>query len=131
MSASGGIAATQVLPSGASTDLFASTGLLAAAGGVINLTGAAGLTTYLTAIGISGSGSTAGATLDVSVSGLIASMRFEIVVPALVTSSIVPVFLTFARPIPASAVNTTISLNLPNFGAGNTNATAWMAGFRA
>jgi hypothetical protein len=51
------------------------------------------------------------------------------VIPAGVTTSIVPLLVTFYPPLPASATNTAITVTAVAFGAGNTNAAAVANGF--
>lgn len=93
--------------------------------------GAAGKFTYVTGFEVTGLGATAGTTVTVTLAGLVGSgtMQFVVSVPAGVTTPITPLIVEFPVPIPSSAVNTNITLQVPSFGAGNTNVAANLHGF--
>lgn len=46
------------------------------------------------------------------------------------TAALTSLIVAYTRPIPASAVNTAITVNVPSFGAGNTNAAVTAHGFQ-
>lgn len=57
-------------------------------------------------------------------------LNFALVVPAGAGASITPLQVDFSRPIAGSAVNTAVVVNIPSFGAGNTNAAVTAYGFQ-
>ena len=80
---------------------------------------------------ITGAGATAASVVTVTVTGTITgTLSFALVIPAGATTSITPLIVEFSRPIPASAANTAIVVNVPSFGAGNTNAAVVAHGFQ-
>lgn len=90
----------------------------------------AGARNYLTSFEITGGGATAASIITVTVTGLLGgTITFYIAVPAGATVGITPLTVRFDRPLPASADNTAITLNVASFGAGNTNAAAVIHGF--
>lgn len=114
-------------PEGA-VSITGSSGNVAAGNAVATLAAAAGKTTYITGLLISGSGATAAGSALVTVSGLLGgSMTFVVGVPVGAGVPIAPINLKFEPPLPASAVNTAIVVTAATFGAGNTfaSATAW------
>lgn len=115
---------------GAQTDVDASaTGANAAQ--AVTLPAAAGQTTYITGFQITGAGATAASVIVVTVTGVLGgTKRYDLVIPAGATTSITPLIIEFARPIPASAVNTAIVVNVPAFGAGNTNVAVTAHGYQ-
>lgn len=120
----------------ASFDTFPGDTLSASATGAASalapaLAAAAGQTNYLTGFEITGGGATAASVIAVTVTGILGgTMNYNIPVPAGATLGIQPLLVTFWPPLPASAVNTAITLNVPSFGAGNTRASASIHGRR-
>lgn len=87
---------------------------------------------YLAGFSITGGGATAAALKKATITGLsIGTMTIDIAVPAGATGAIAPIFVTFPNPIPASAVNTAITLSVPAFGAGNTDVDVAIWGYVA
>ena len=114
----------------ASTALTSSSGNVAAATATATLAGAAGQTTYLSGLLISGAGATADQRGHGH--GHEPCRRHDVdhgSGAAGATVGITPLYLDF-NPAPASAVNTSIVLSLPSLGAGNTNATVSAWGYR-
>ena len=108
------------MPSADSILLGSSTG---AAGAIsATLTSAAGRLAYITGFEVTGSGATSATVVTVTVTGLSTTLNYTLTVPAGATTAIQPLLIEFANPIPASAVNTNIVVNVPSFGTGNTNA---------
>lgn len=103
----------------------------AAAAIAATLAGAAGVTTYICGFTVTGAGATAASVIEVTITGLATILRYKVVVPAGATTSITPLDFAFSRPVPASAPNTAIVVNVPSFGAGNTAAAVVAVGFRA
>ncbi len=88
-----------------------------------NLGSIAGKTTYIEGICIGGLGATAAAFLTCNIAGLLGgNFVFYMNIPAGATVILTPFILKFDRPLPASGLATNIVLNVPSFGAGNTNA---------
>jgi len=96
------------------------------------LTGTSATTVFVGGFMVDGLGATAGSVIAVTLSGLLGgSQVFRVTIPAGVTVALAGARLVveFARPIPASAVNTPIVLTVPSFGTGNTVANAAIHGF--
>lgn len=104
---------------------------VAAAANNQTLAGAASLRTYISGAMISGGGATAASVIQVTITGLTNTLSFNIAVPAGAAVGIQTLQLLFDPPLPASADNTAIVVNVPSFGAGNTNASASAWGFQA
>jgi len=95
------------------------------------LAAAAAKTTHITGFHVDGLGATAGSVIEVTITGTLGgTMRFKLTIPAGVTAAIARLAVQFARPIPASALNTAIVVNVPTFGAGNTSAIVHADGFQ-
>lgn len=74
---------------------------------------------------VSGTGATAGSTIVITLAGVQGGTQsYEYVVPAGVTTAAPTLSISFNPPIQASGPNTAITLTVPSFGAGNTNAAA-------
>lgn len=104
---------------------------VAAAANNQTLAGAASLRTYIAGFCISGGGATAASIITVTVTGLTNTLSFSVPVPAGATAGVLPLVVNFDPPLPASADNTAIVVNVPSFGAGNTAAAATAWGFQA
>jgi hypothetical protein len=100
---------------------------------------AAGKVTYITGFDLTGGGATAASVIEVTVTGLSTNagttLKFEVAIAAGVTA---PAFSTtgpytysirFPVPLPASALNSAITVTAPSYGAGNTNASVLAYGF--
>jgi hypothetical protein len=109
----------------------ASSGNVANATATATVPAAVGRTTYLTGFEVTGSGSTAGGPVSVTVTGLLfgtATYTYTAAIGALVGNT--PLIVEFHNPIPASATNTTIVVSCPALGAGNTNNTVVARGYQ-
>lgn len=94
------------------------------------LAASVGLTTYINGFAVDGLGATAGSVIEVTVTGVLGgTLRYKMTIPAGATVAVTRLFAEFERPIPASAVNTAIVVNVPSFGAGNTSAIVNAHGF--
>lgn len=116
---------------GARTDLAAvATG--AAAGITATLAAAAGARTYLAGFDVDGLGATAGSVIVVTVTGLLGGTRsYELTIPAGAGVALAnPLRVQLPTPIPASADNTAIVVNVPSFGAGNTSELVDVHGYQ-
>lgn len=82
---------------------------------------------YLSGLAITGLGATAAGSIQVTTTGLAANLTFTIPIPVGATIGITPLIVNFPTPLPASAVNTAITVVVPSFGSGNTvaSASAW------
>jgi hypothetical protein len=107
----------------------------AAQANAATLPATAGRTQYLEGFDVTGGGATAAAVIEVSVTGLAGgTLKFEMNVLAGVTGPVNAqggLFIRFPEPLPASAVNSAITVTVPSFGAGNTNAAVVAYGFLA
>jgi len=108
-----------------------STANTAAAANTATLAGAAGATTYITGFEITALGATGQATVTVTVAGILGGSKvyyidelagIAVAIPALVVE--------YARPIPASAANTAITVAATSPGAGNTAFSVTAHGFQ-
>lgn len=102
----------------------------AAAANNQTLAAAVGRTTYITGFSVSGAGATAGSVIAVTITGPGVTLTYYVTVPAGAGVGVAPLVVDFSRPIPASAQNTAIVVNVPSFGAGNTQAAATARGFQ-
>lgn len=121
------IATGGVGPTG-STPVANSSGNVANSSAVATLAGAAGKTTYISGLTITGSGATAASVVTAALSGLLGgTLSFTVSAPVGVAVGFAPIVISFNPPLPASTLNTAIVLTLPALGAGNTNAavSAW------
>jgi len=90
----------------------------------------AGNYTWITGFEVTGAGATAASIIVVTVTGTITgTLSYDVVIPAGATTTITPLLVEFATPIRSSAANTAITVNVPSFGAGNTNSAAVVHGF--
>lgn len=97
----------------------------------VTLAGVAAKTTYISGFEITGSGATAATVVAVTITGTIGgTLNYSLFVPAIASNFPVSLDIEFIRPIPASAVNTPIVVNVPSFGAGNTGAAVTAHGFQ-
>jgi hypothetical protein len=111
------------------TPVGADSGNVAAAIATGTLSGDGAKTVYLTKFVISGLGATAGVNVAAALAGVACgAQNFNVGVPAGAT---VPMNFTqdFNPPLPGSGTGA-ITLTVPSFGSGNTNARVTMFGFR-
>ncbi len=94
---------------------------------------AGGQRTYICGFVITGGGATAASFIDVTVTGLLGgTATYKLFIPAgAATTPITPLSVHFSQPLPSSATNTAIVVNVPSFGAGNLHAAATAYGFLA
>lgn len=111
---------------------------LANSGNVANATAAAtfsavaNLRWYVTGFRVDVTGATAASVVSATITGLAGgTMTFPVVFPLGATADGTRIGYTFPSPIPASAVNTAVSLSVPAGGTGNTNAAATLFGYSA
>jgi hypothetical protein len=103
----------------------------AAAANTATLPAAAGATTYITGFELTGLGATAVATITVTVGGILGGSKiYYTLCPAGVTTEMDGLFVEYARPIPASALNTAITVAASSPGAGNTAIAVTAHGFQ-
>lgn len=105
-------------------------GNVANAAAVATLPAVAGKTTYCTGMVITGAGATAASIVIATVTGLLGGTA--VYVTAVSAGAMIgntPLVLDFTPALPASAVNTAITLSLPALGLGNTNAAVNLRGY--
>lgn len=113
-----------------STPVAASSANQANASAVALLNGVVGKTTYLSEVVINVGGATAASQVILTITGLLGgTMNIPINVQAGNIAN-APIQLSFANPLPASAVNTSITVTLPALGAGSTAASVTASGFQ-
>jgi hypothetical protein len=108
----------------------------AAQSNAATLTGATSKLTYIEGFDISGGGATGASVIEVTVTGITNTLKYEVPIaagaaaPAFGTASTNAVYsVRFPTPIPSSATNTNIVVTCPSFGSGNTNASVVAYGF--
>lgn len=131
MSRSGGTLPVQIVQTGPTTPVHATSGVVAAGAANAVLPAAAGKITYLTGFEVTGLGATAAATVTVTITTPTVRANYTIAVPAGVTTPITPLIVILGTPIPGDAANTAVTVNVPSFGAGNTNVTTNAHGYQA
>jgi len=113
--------ASNPFPYGGSS-LTATSGNIANASAVATLAAAAGKTTCITGFDITGTGATVGLPVIVTVAGLLGgsiTFTYAAMAGALIFNA--PLQVRFPAPIPASAVNTAITVTCAALGLGATN----------
>ena len=120
------------------TPVNVSSGNVAAATANVALPAVSGKMNYITGFEITGLGATSQAVITVTLvglnsgSGTTSTMTYLMNIPATsATTAISPLMVSFEVPMAAYAVNTAITLNVPSFGTGNTNAASCIHGFVA
>jgi len=97
----------------------------------ISLPAAAGKTTYITHLMVSGGGATAASLSSVIVANMLGgTYGLNFGVPAGITVGLPPIVITFDPPMPATAVNTALNITVAAFGAGNVAASASAQGYQ-
>jgi len=111
--------------------LVSASGNKAAAAAAATLAADGNSTVYLSGFEVSGAGATASSIIQITVTGILGgTLTYIYVVPAGVGVVAPTWFVEFSVPIPAADVNTSIVVNVPSFGAGNTNAALVAHGFK-
>lgn len=119
-----------VYPAGA-IPVNGASGNVANASAAASLPATAGATNYVCGFSITSSGSTAAAVVSPTLAGVVnGPLTFTYASVAGATLSNQPVLIDWAHCIPASGQNVAITITLPALGAGNTNATVNIWGFR-
>lgn len=112
------------------TAVSVSSGNQANANAVATMAAVAAKTNYITGFQITASGATSAGVVNATVVGLLGgTATYTFTVPAGATTAAQPLQVTFANPMPASAVNTAIVVTLPALGSGNTNAAVNAQGY--
>ena len=105
----------------------------AAQSNAASLAATAGKTQYIEGFDITGGGATAASVIEGSLAGVVGGpLKYEIPILAGVTGPMNAqggVFVRFPEPLPATGQNVAITLTVPSFGAGNTNASVVVYGF--
>ena len=120
------------LPAGA-TSVNATSGVQANATATATMPAVVGKRNYVTGFSITGSGATAAAAVTATLTGLMggATMNYTVTAVAGVALANPSLIVSFPKPIPASALNSAITLTVPALGAGNTRSMANIHGFVA
>lgn len=102
----------------------------AAAANNVSLPAVLNQTNFVTGFEVTGAGATAGSVIAVTLTGVIGGpLTYELTIPAGAGTSINPLIVEFPVALPATGPNVAITLNVPSFGAGNTNAAAVIHGY--
>lgn len=123
-------AAAVPLPTGA-TPISGASAVVSAASAVATLAGTAARLNYITQVVVTGLGATGAAMAAITVAGLLGGTitLAAYPVPAGVGVSGPVMVVTFPTPLPASAVNTAITVTAASFGTGNVGAQASAIGY--
>ena len=100
----------------------------------VTLPSFSGLITYITGFDVTGGGATSAADIAVTLTGTNSTNTptWFVAIPAGATSNVLPItFPRFAPAMPAVDINTSLVVNVPSFGAGNTNAACNAYGYAA
>lgn len=93
--------------------------------------GGASTTTWLTGFTVTAAGATAAANVSVTVGGLLGGSRvYVFTFPAGATVAAQPLDVLISPPMPASAVNTAITVTVPASGAGGTHCAVVAFGYQ-
>ena len=95
----------------------------------VGLAAVAGKTNYLTGFSAGGTGATTALMQNLTITGLLGGTIYHFFAIPAIGTGVVQINVDFARPIPASATNTVISLTVPNFGAGALLVSGQIRGF--
>lgn len=117
----------QLPPNG---NIVSNSATAAAANCVVTLPAVAGRTNFVEGFTVTGTGATAAAIVNTTLSGLAVSNCVYITAfPAGVNTAITTLDIRFPTPLPASAANAAITLNVPSAGSGNSAVAATIYGF--
>lgn len=120
----GGIPSTQILN--------VTSGNVANAIATATMPAVATSTNYITGFDVTGSGATVGLVVVVTVAGLLGgSITFTYSFATGATAANTPLSIRFPSPIPASAINTAITVTCAASGAGGTNNVVNAYGYKA
>lgn len=122
MSSSGGIEQVDQVNSGVRTPRHTSSGNVANAVANAAITPGATATAWLTGFEVTGLGATAATTVLATVNNGAVVATYVIAVPAGAGVAITPLLVTLPSPIPGNAPGQAVTVSVPAFGAGNTNA---------
>lgn len=126
----GGFTSVNPVPEGA-TPLHAASGNVAAGSAAVVLPAAPGKTTYATGFEITSGGSTAAALVLATLAGALGgTLTYIYGTVAGATLANAPLIVQFPEAVPASAINTALTLTLPSLGTGNTNAAVVLHGYQ-
>lgn len=104
------------------TSVVVTSGNVAAAVAAATIPAVAAKTNYLEGFDVTGTGSTAGQVVVVTITGLLGgTVTYNMASATGVLVQDTPLSIRFIRPLPASAVNTAIVVSCASLGAGSTN----------
>jgi hypothetical protein len=117
------------VPSGA-TQVTGSSGVVSAATAAAALPAVSAKTNYVSGISITGGGATSASLITCTLTGLVTGTQsYVFAVASGATAGSTALQRTFNPPVPASAVNTALTLSCPTFGSGNTAAATNIEGY--
>ena len=118
-------------PNSSAAKLTNSSGNVAAATATATMAAANGLLNYVCGFSITGAGATGASVINPTLTGLNGgTITYTMAIVAGATLAQPQLDLRFSPCQPATALNTAITLTVPSFGAGNTNATVSIYGYR-
>ncbi len=110
----------------------ASSGNVANATATATLSGTSNLTNWITGFEITNGGATAASCVTATVTGLVGGTEsYTVCAPVGAGAAATPLLVQYTSPVPASGPGVAISVSLPALGAGNTNTTVNLHGYRA
>jgi hypothetical protein len=123
----GNHARSQQLEPNTGVGISATSGDQAAATATATLPAIQNRITYLCGFSVTGTGATSTSVVAITVGNVAATTTFDLVVPAGATLILPLTQYSFAPCIPASAVNTSVTVSVPSLGTGNAHSqvTAW------
>jgi hypothetical protein len=131
MSESGGL--TVISPGGPAGRIpqHTSSGVVANGVASASIPAAAGKTSYLSGLEITGLGATGAAQVVATVNNGAVVASYSISVPAGVTTPISPVQVALGDPVPGATPNQAVTVSVPAFGNGNTTVIVNAHGYQA
>lgn len=130
MSTSGGTAGNSTVVSGLATDVSATSGQVANAPAVASVPGVVGKTSFITGFEVTSDGATAASIVDVTVNLGGVTLHYAYTAVAGATTADNALTVSFPRPLPATALNTAITVTCPALGVGSTNAAVNVHGYQ-
>jgi hypothetical protein len=110
----------------------ASSGNLANATATATLAGVSNLTNWITGFEITNGGATSANCVTATVTGLVGGTEsYTVCAPAGPGVAATPLLVQYTSPVPAAGPGVSIAVSLPALGAGNTNTTVNLHGYRA
>src|SRR5262245_28049648 len=97
----------------------------------ITFAAVANATKHVTGFTITGAGATAGSTILVTLTGTIGgTLNWKMIIPAGAGVAVTALSERFPTPLRGTGPNVAVTLNVPSFGAGNTDVAVNLYGFK-